>query len=129
MKFAILFATLITSLFAHAYECTGKDSLGNAIKLKTKMQSGTNVVTLDLGPLTYKEAVKLKPFQGSSMGHSRCPGTWSGIVFEGQNAESFFKSLSIVTDEEFFGCGFAPSDSLTLALENGTEMIHLSCQK
>lgn len=127
MKLAILITTLTTSLFAHAYECTGKDRFGNAIKIKTQTQSETKFVTLKLGSSIYKETVKLKPFQGSSMGHSRCPGTWSGIVFEGQNAVSFFKSLSIVTQEEFFGCGFAPSDTLTLALENGTEIIHLSC--
>jgi hypothetical protein len=131
MKFLILFVTLTltTSLFANSYDCKGEDSSGNIIKVKASTYAQTKSITLYLGSKNYKETIKLKFFSGSSMGHSRCPGTWHGVTFEGQNPKSIFKSLSIVTDEHFYGCGFPPSNAVTLVHGNDTEIIHLICKK
>lgn len=127
MKFLVLVVTLTTSLCANAYNCKGVDASGNAIRVDAQL--GSKIVYLSLGTEIFKETVKLKSFQGSSMGHSRCPGTWSGVTFQGQNSTSKFKSLSIVTEESFFDCGRGPSDSLVLNTKIGSEIIHLACKE
>jgi hypothetical protein len=129
MKILILFVILTTSLLANAYECKGVDSSGNAVKIKTSMKTNSTYVNMHFNSKNYNEPVKVKSFHGSSMGHSRCPGTWGGLTFEGINAKSIFKSLSVKTHQQFYGCGFAPADSVTLSLKEEDEIIHLSCKE
>lgn len=119
----------MTGSFANAFECSGVDNAGNALKIKTIVQANTTHVILYSDSKIYKEIVKFKSFQGSSIGHSRCPGTWSGVTYEGLNSNSIFKSLSIITEEQFFGCGAAPFDSVTLISENNIEIIQLTCNQ
>lgn len=87
-------------------------------------------VDLAIDDKTYPEIVSFNYWIHNSLGHSRCPGSWSGMTLTptpaGQNS---FKTLLITTEEDFVSCGFASPDNLVLQLNGHDSTIGLKCER
>ena len=130
MKKLVLLLSLALPGIASAYTCKGVDSSGGNVVIKAYLERANNaVIQIDIGAVVYNEMAKVNYWSGSNMGHSRCPGSWSGIAIMGTNQESVVKTISITTESQFFGCGFGPADSAEVEIEGQTETIELVCKK
>lgn len=107
-----------------AFECNSAAGATQAVSVTAtidlRSQAAVAVVEMKVNDESYSDSAKFKYFSKSSLGHSRCPGVWSEIKFTPNTGQTPLDVLSIVTEEHFYGCGFAGPDFLKLTI-NGEE--------
>ena len=130
MKALAIFLSLTLPYCANAYQCAGNDSNGNPVFITAwSDQDGDAHFGLQTVSDTHYGIGKITEWQNSNIGHSRCPGTWSGIRVQAISENPSLKSISILVEKNFFGCGFPPQGSAEIIIDNKAETILLNCKK
>lgn len=127
----VLIALTVTPLLSNAYECQGVTRNGMPVYVSTQRVYQDNLanVRVDVGAQSNVAAASVFTQVISTVGHSRCPGTWTESTMSPTYSNSVLESLSIRVNPRFFGCGVAPSSSIAIKLFGVSELVALSCKE